>query len=275
MTHTYSMQLAITLRNYLRDPRLLGIDVDSDNLISIHRAILEEKPMMKAVFAEFYDLCIRLDEKHFTGEGKRVEIGAGSSFFKKRHPGIISTDIKKGDHLDMVLDAQNMVFEDKSVRAIYGIHCFHHLPHPTKFLSELERVLVPGGGCVLIEPYYGFVASKFYKVMCDTETFDPTGEWENPSQGYMDNANQALSYIVFKRDRHDFTRMYPDLEIVTGKPLNNYVRYLLSGGVNFPQLVPQVMAPALRVCETVLMPFNRIIALHHVLVIRRRREANE
>jgi predicted SAM-dependent methyltransferase len=265
------MQLAITLRNYLRDPRLRSVDVNSADLISMHRRILEEKPMMKKVFSEFYDLCIDLDTKYFSGEGKRVEIGAGSSFFKKRYPEVISTDIKPGDGLDMVVDAQRMLFEDASVRAIYGIHCFHHLPRPTQFLNELERVLVPGGGCVLIDPYFGFVANRFYRVLCDTETFNPNQPyWENESLGYMANANQALSYIIFKRDRGDFQRMFPQLELVMGRPLNNYLRYLLSGGVNFRQLVPDWTTPAIKALETLLIPLNRILALHHVLVIRRK-----
>src|SRR5262245_58084731 len=96
------------VRDVLHEPRLKDVDVDSDQLLVIHRAILQEKPMMNEVFKEFYDLCINLDEQYFSGSGKRVEIGAGVSFFKKLYPEIVSTDIKRAENLDMVLDAQNM-----------------------------------------------------------------------------------------------------------------------------------------------------------------------
>ncbi|UPT67741.1 MAG: hypothetical protein M0D57_03470 [Sphingobacteriales bacterium JAD_PAG50586_3] len=80
------MSVFIKLRNYLREPRLEGIDPDSDELLVLHSKVLYEKPMMRNVFAEFYDTCINLDTKHFNGIGKRVEIGAGVSFLRRSTP---------------------------------------------------------------------------------------------------------------------------------------------------------------------------------------------
>lgn len=257
--------------NFLREPRVQGIDPDSDELLVVHRKVLMEKPMMKQVFSEFYSTCITLDEKYFSGSGKRVEIGAGVSFFKQQHPEIVSTDIKRAENLDMVLDAQNMALEDNSVRAIYGINCFHHFPEPEKFFHELERVLVKGGGCILIEPYYGAVAKRFYKRLFETECFEPDQkEWTNYSAGVMKGANQALSYIVFIRDRKEFERLHPQLEIVLQRPLANYVRYLCSGGLNFRQLLPGFFSPVLKGVEFLLTPLHRVLGLHHVIVIRKR-----
>ncbi|MGZ4049862.1 MAG: methyltransferase domain-containing protein, partial [Bacteroidia bacterium] len=200
------------------------------------------------------------------------EIGAGVSFFKKKYPEIISTDIKKADNLDMVVDAQNMPFENNSVRAIYGINCFHHFPNPNLFFNELERVLDKGCGCVLIDPYYGFVSKRFYKKIFDTETFDMAQkEWVNESLGFMNGANQALSYIVFVRDKKIFEEKYPNLEIVIQKPLNNYMRYLLSGGLNFRQILPSFFSPIIKFFELIFMPFNSIFALHHIIVIRKKK----
>jgi len=54
----------------------------------------------------------------------------------------------------------------------------------------------------------------------------------------MEGANQALSYIVFKRDVHLFLKKYPQLELVEQKVFSNYLRYLLSGGLNFRQILP-------------------------------------
>jgi SAM-dependent methyltransferase len=266
------MSLFKKIRNYLQEPRLKGVDPDSDEMLVIHSKVLYEKPMMRDVFAEFYDKCIALDNKYFgTGKGKRIEIGAGVSFFKKKYPEIISTDVKKAENLDMVVDAQNMPFENESIRGVYGINCFHHFPDPDKFFKELERVLEKGCGCVLIDPYYGTIARRFYKKIFDQETFDMTQkEWSNSALGFMNGANQALSYIVFIRDRKEFEKRYPGLEIVYQKPLNNYMRYLLSGGLNFRQVLASFFSPVIRFFEFIFMPVNRIFALHHIIVIRRK-----
>ncbi|MBL0328379.1 MAG: class I SAM-dependent methyltransferase [Bacteroidetes bacterium] len=266
------MSLFKKIRTWLQEPRLIGVDPDSEEMLQIHSKVLYEKPMMREVFAEFYDTCIDLDNKYFMQtHSKRVEIGAGVSFFKKLYPEIISTDIKKADNLDMVVDAQNMPFENNSVRAIYGINCFHHFPNPNLFFKELERVLDRGCGCVLIDPYYGTVAKRFYKKIFDTETFDMNQkEWVNESLGFMNGANQALSYIVFKRDKAKFEAMYPRLEIVIQKPLNNYMRYVLSGGLNFRQILPSFFSPVIKLFEFMFIPFNSIFALHHIIVIRKK-----
>lgn len=266
------MLLFKKLRTYFQEPRLIGVNPDSEEMLAIHSKVLYEKPMMRDVFSEFYDTCINLDKEHFSqSKGKRVEIGAGVSFFKKKYPEIISTDIKKAENLDMVLDAQNMPFENNSIRAIYGINCFHHFPNPNLFFKELERVLENGCGCILIDPYYGTIAKRFYKKIFDTETFDMTQkEWVNESLGFMNGANQALSYIVFKRDIKKFEMLYPNLEIVIQKPLNNYMRYILSGGLNFRQISPSFFSPIIKVFEFLFIPFNSIFALHHIIVIRKK-----
>ncbi|HEY0030656.1 MAG TPA: class I SAM-dependent methyltransferase [Bacteroidia bacterium] len=266
------MNLFKKIRSYLQEPRLIGVDPDSEEMLQIHSKVLYEKPMMRGVFAEFYDTCIALDKKYFgKSNASRIEIGAGVSFFKKQYPEIISTDIKKADNLDMVVDAQNMPFENNSIRAIYGINCFHHFPNPDLFFNELVRVLEKGGGCVLIDPYYGSVAKRFYKNIFDTETFDMTQkEWNNLSLGFMNGANQALSYIVFRRDKKKFEAKYPDLEIVVQKPLNNYMRYILCGGLNFRQILPSFFSPVIKFFEFLFIPFNTLFALHHIIVIRKK-----
>ena len=55
---------------------------------------------------------------------------------------------------------------------IYGMNCFHHFPDPDRFFTELERVLVPGGGCVLVDPYHGPFARWLYPRLFATEGYD-------------------------------------------------------------------------------------------------------
>ena len=87
----------------------------------------------------------------------------------------------------------------------------------------------------------------------------------------MNGANQALSYIVFKRDKVLFEQKFEQLEIVYISPITNYLRYLLSGGLNFKALIPDFMEKPVKLLEYILSPFNGVFALHHMIVIRRKR----
>jgi len=257
--------------NRLKDPRLDTVDFDSDELLVAQQSILLEKKMMQGVFTHFYQRCMALDIKYFSGEGQRLEIGAGVGFFNRLFTDVLITDIKKSDQLDRVLDAQEMDLSNESVRAIYGINCFHHLPEPDKFFQELERVLVPGGGCILIEPYYGPIAKMIFTRLFKTETFDKSQPgWNNTSRGVMVGANQALSYIIFVRDREVFLEKFPDLEIIYSYPLNNFLQYLLSGGLNFKQLCPDFLIPMIKGLEFLLTPVAPVFALHHIIVLRKK-----
>ena len=170
------------IRRLLAEPRLAGVDVDRPDLVDVHRRILATKPLTRAVFSELYQACRAADERHLTGSGVRVEIGAGSSFLKTLYADVLTTDIKDAPGIERVVDAMAMPFADGSVRAIYGIHTFHHLPDPAAFLTELGRVLQPGGGCILIEPYYGPLASFMFRRIFATEGFDPhQRSWQTPT----------------------------------------------------------------------------------------------
>jgi SAM-dependent methyltransferase len=265
---------AMGLASLLVEPELQGVDMDSPERIVVHRRILDRKPMIRGVFADFYRTCRALDDQYFGATpGLRVELGAGVSFFKTLSPDVLSTDLVPAAHLDAVVDAQATPFDDASVRVLYGMNCFHHFPEKEAFFRELRRIVPPGGGCVLVEPYFGPCASVLYKRLFTSETFDKDAVSWNQDTGAraMVGANQAASYLVFVRDRARFASLFPDLEIVHLEPLRNYLRYLLSGGLNFRPLVPQAAAGAVAFVETLLTPLRRLLALHHVIVIRKRR----
>lgn len=258
------------LIDFLRDPLLDGMDVDGRDRLELHRKMLEKKRMLREVFTDFHHLFRKLDRHFLSGNGIEVELGAGVSPMRDSYPEVLATDIVYAPHLDRVINAQAMDLADKSVRTIYGQNCFHHLPHPDQFLHELDRVLVPGGGAILLEPYYGPFATFLFKRLFRTEGFDKDyPSWEIPVAGPMNGANQALSYIVFIRDRDQFERRYPSLKIVHQQLEGNYLKYLISGGLNFRQLLPDSFTGFVGLLEKLISPLNRWIALHHVIVIRK------
>lgn len=261
-----------TLQRRLALPEAQELDVDGVDRLRVHAEILAGKPMLADVFSECHELLMSLDRETFGGTpGLRVELGAGVAPIARTFPEVLATDVLPGPGIDRVLDAQRLELGDGSVRALYGQNCFHHFPDPSSFFSEAQRVVAPGGGVLLIEPYYGPLASVVFRELFTSEDFDKTMQgWSSDASGPMHGANQALSYIVFERDRERFEREFRQLELVRTFPLGNYVRYLLSGGLNFRQLVPDAAAPALKALEWTLRPARRLLALHYVIVLRRR-----
>ena len=261
------------LRHLLHDPRIKGVDTDSPELLDAHRTILAEKPMMQSVFAEFYQRLTKAREGYFTAQGVEIELGAGISLFKNSRSEVITSDIKETPHCQTVIDAMNMSVADNSVAALYGINCFHHFPDPGKYFDELQRVLKPGGGAIMIEPYHGPFASILYSSVHDSEHFNKDqASWSTEGLGAMTGANQALSYLVFKRDLEVFLQKYPMLEVVEITRINNYIEYLVSGGLNFRQLLPTALIPAIKALQSMFTPISHLFALHQMIVIRRKSE---
>jgi SAM-dependent methyltransferase len=259
-----------TLLDLLRDPAIEGLDIDGAHRLEAHAAILARKRMLREVFAEFHHDFRRMDELFFSASGARIELGSGISPMRNSYPDVLATDIVPGPNADKVLDAEKMDLPDNSVRALFAQNSFHHFPHPDRFFDEVERVVAPGGGIVLLEPYFGPAANFLFRRMFRTETFDKdSASWDAEVSGPMTGANQALSYLVFFRDRATFEKKHPTLKIVHHELCSNYLKYLLSGGLNFRQLLPDSMSPAIGFLQWLMSPANPWLALHHVVVLRK------
>ena len=280
------MDVLLKLRRLLAEPLLAGVDMDGDERIEVHTRILRERPMVQEVFGDFCHVCRELDEKYLNGSGQRIELGSGTGLFRRFYPDTLLSDVVPAPQLDMVLDAQDMELPDESVRAFYAINTFHHFHQPDRFFRELDRVLVPGGGCVLVEPYYGPTAEMFFARMFDSEGYDKqqhspgkdgshksTGADLRNNKGAMTGANQALSYIIFHRDAARFSKDHPNLSVVCERRMQNSIRYFFSGGLNFRPLAPNWSTPFLRTAERVLSPIDRLWSLHYAIVIQKRAQA--
>lgn len=258
------------IRDRLLEPRVRGLDADAPGFSVAHREVLLAKPLTRQLFESFYRRCRDADERYFSGTGLRVEIGSGAGFMDRMYPDVLTSDVLPLPFVQLACRAERLPFRDGSVRAVYAINTFHHVPAPRAFFAELARVLTPGGGAVLIEPYHGPLARALFRRLHASEVFDENArEWEQHEvQGPFARANQAQSYVVFTRDRAQFTREFPQFSIVADRP-HTHLTYLLSGGVNFRQLVPSSAGRLAMACETMLSPLNRILALQHTVVLRR------
>lgn len=249
----------------------LQIKYDNNNRMEAHKYALSIKPILRDIFTEFHDLYDQLAKRFFVDvSGIDVELGAGVFPVKMSYKNVLASDVILAQHLDAVFNAERIPFVDCMTRSIFCQNSFHHFANPDCFFDEAIRILKPGGGIVLIEPFYGFFASILYKNLFDSEIFDKNGSWKTEISNHMHGANQALSYIVFFRDRKLFEEKYPELELVFSRPIGNFLRYIFSGGLNFRQIIPNPLIPLLRVIEWILSPLHNLFALHYVIVVRKK-----
>jgi SAM-dependent methyltransferase len=80
-------------------------------------------------------------------EGKKcLQIGVKESIGAKFGPNWVSVDkYDKRDFIDYNYDIHDLKFEDGSFDAVVCWSILEHVPYPQKAISELHRVLKPGG----------------------------------------------------------------------------------------------------------------------------------
>lgn len=232
-------------------------DLDSPCVANIHREIIDRKPFLKRIYIDFYNEF--KDAIENIPSGKIIEIGSGSGFIKEIIPGIITSDVFQAKNVDMVFSATNMPFEDSSVSAFFLQNVLHHIKEPRKFFKEIDRCLVNGGKLLMIEPFNSTWGSFIYKNF-HHEPFNPQSGWEIEGEGRLSDANGALPWIIFLRDRKVFESEFPHLKIKTLKPQMPF-RYLLSGGLSLKQLVPSFSYDAIKLFEMIISPLNKYLGM--------------
>lgn len=261
------------LRDLLTEPELVGIAPDSSEFTTAHRAILERKRFVRSLFDSFYARCRAADNAYFDRcqTSIRLELGSGAGMLKQLLPDVITSDVKELPYVDLVARGEELPFANASLRAIYAMNVFHHVSDARAFFREMTRVLAPSGGLVMIEPYYGPLARILFQYLFTMESYDiAQAEWPRHGRTEVASAaNQALSYIVLRRDRTTWEHEFPHLELVEDQP-HTHASYLASGGLNFRQLVPRSVGDLLIGIEQRLDFLNPLLALQHTLVIRRR-----
>jgi len=87
--------------------------------------------------------------KEFASNEKILDIGAGSGYGKKFFPNRISLDIDPNKNPDIVSDIHNMSIDDDSFDTILCTEVLEHLKDPKQAITEMKRVLKPGGKLIL------------------------------------------------------------------------------------------------------------------------------
>ena len=249
------------------------INFDSPEAVEKAYNVLRNKKCLRDIYTEQYQMMYKLCKKYLFDNSlnKILEIGSGGGFIKDIYPDVIASDIGKKGNIDVLIDAEWLPFKSNSLNAIFGVHVIHHIPNISNFLKEADRVLKNGGVIICIEPYWGPLATFIYKNM-HPEPFDKKAlSWnleECADKKQMIRSNQALSYLLLKRDKDEFKRIFPQLELIYQKPFG-FIRYFFTGGVWLERKLPDFCFPIFEVFEEIISPLMFIFGLHHVFVLRK------
>jgi SAM-dependent methyltransferase len=199
------------------------------------RQTIRRKAALRRLYEEFYDkyaACLA----RCPPEGAILELGSGAGFAADRVPGLITSDVIPYAGLDLVADGTALPFADRSLRMVCMTNVFHHVPDAAAFLAEVQRCLVPGGRLFLVDQHPGWISTPVLRHL-HHEPFRPDADWAFPGAGPLSDANGALAWIVFVRDRDRLRERVPGLDLVRYAP-HTPLRYWLAGGLKGWSLLP-------------------------------------
>ncbi|MES2953228.1 MAG: methyltransferase domain-containing protein [Patescibacteria group bacterium] len=91
----------------------------------------------------------RFLERQATAE-RTLDLGGGSGPYTRFFPNRVGADIAPGPGVDYVVDAHDLsVFSDGEFSCVLSTEALEHMHDPARAISEIYRVLAPGGTLIL------------------------------------------------------------------------------------------------------------------------------
>lgn len=255
--------------SYLTDLQLKDFEVGSPKWFQVQRDIIKSRPLVRICYETWYRKFIKAESTvPQQNKGIILELGSGASYLKEMKKDVVTSDIFPGV-ADHVFRAESIPFSDNSVRAIFMSHSFHHIPNIELFFKDASRVLVPGGLIFIVEVAHTPMARFFFSKCCKDEDYDDKAKsWDFKQTHAMNDANQALSWIIFSRDYNEFLKKFPQLRLEKKEYLP-WLGYLLSGGVTRKNFIPNILSPFIQFVELLSKPVAQLTSLHWSLILRK------
>jgi SAM-dependent methyltransferase len=253
------------LRSILAHPLTRGRSIDDPVTTDLRRSIVISKPFLRAIYEDWYR-AIR--DRVPDGEGSVLELGSGAGFFEQFLPDVITSEVFECPGVQRIVDARQLPFDDGELRGIVMTDVLHHIPDVAAFLREAARCLRPGGVVTMVEPWVSPWSQLIYTHL-HHEPFEPEVErWDFPAKGPLSDANGALPWILFERDRKRFEAEFATLKIEEIRPMMPF-RYLVSGGISMRSLMPGFTTPVWKLIEKACEPQMKRLAMFSLISLRR------
>ena len=245
----------------------------STEALGQYAQIWGRKPVLRVIYDDFYE---RLAAECLPG--LTIEIGGGIGNLKQRLGDVVTTDIQFAQWLDCVADAQRLPFAAACAVNVVMVDVLHHLEFPAAFFHEVERILVPGGRAVMVEPAITWGSTLFYRLFHHEPVRTSAAVFTEgrPNAGRDPyESNQAIPTILATRDRVLFHKQFPALRI---KRVDWFAlaAYPLSGGFQRWSLLSAGIARRMLRIERAIEPLlGRQAGFRMMIVIEKPLEAKE
>jgi SAM-dependent methyltransferase len=228
----------------------------------------ERKPSLRAVYEDLY--------WKMAGEclpGPTLEVGGGSGNFKQYRQDVVTSDITCAPWLDLVADAQALPFRAGVFSNIVMFDVLHHVEFPRAFFEEAQRVLIPGGRIVMVEPAITPISWFFYRFVHQEPvnlSADPLLEGKPSPNKDAYSANQAIPTLLVTRYAQRLTLFFPELRVRHVRWLSLFA-YPLTGGFKPWSLIPlALVGPLLRLEDVVSGTMGRVLGFRVLITIEKR-----
>lgn len=232
-------------------------DIDSPQRTESHARIIRGKRFLRKLYTDWYLEFKKTSDKY--PEAIKVELGSGGGFIKDVIPDVYTSDILLVNGSDINFSVFAMPFKENSVSVFLMQDVLHHVSDAAAFFKELNRCLKTGGRVVMIEPA-NTVWSRFIYKNFQHEPFDAAAGWAFKSNGPLSSANGALAWIIFFRDRDRFENEFSSL-LIKKISFHTPLRFLASGGISMPQLLPSFAYGLVNSLENILLPLGKYLGL--------------
>ena len=136
-----------------------------------------------------------------------------TSYLRKRFGHVTCADISPGRER-IVLDMRKIAMDDSSVDAVFASHVLEHIREDATALSELRRVLKPGGIAILPVP-----------IVCDATIEYPEAvpaeeyHWRAPGLDYFDRYREIFGSVKVFSSRN-FDEIYQTFDYTDRMTIN-------------------------------------------------------
>lgn len=254
------------LKSLAVHPLTRGMELDAPETTTQRLRIIQEKAFLKKFYQQCYlDLAGSLP---VDVGGPVLELGSGGGFLKDYIPGLMTSEILSIAGVDVQLDGLKLPFKRATLRGIVMFDVFHHLPDVTSFLTAAADCVKPGGTIIMIEPWNTAWSRLIFRFLHHEPFLPDSPDWHFSAGGPLSTANQALPWIVFKRDQEKFQRQCSQWQIEAIEPDYPFC-YLLSGGLSYRSSMPGFLFGFWRAVENCLQPWMHTWSMFAKIVLLR------
>ena len=216
------------------------------------------------LYKEWYEL---ISQQLSESVGINLELGCGASFINEIIKNIIKTDVFYNSNTDLKLDAMEVGLKyENEISNLILVNVFHHISNPELFLRSAEKSLLLGGRIIMVEPSNNIWSRLIYRLV-GHEKFDTEQiNWEFESNDPLLDSNQALSWIIFKRDYKKFKKLFPKFILIKKKSMMP-LSYLLSGGHSYNTKIGKLIIKIVRKLERIF--FDNQFGIFDLLCIEK------